>query len=213
MTSKRPVAPEDLLAIQYLDGSVPSPDGKWIVATVRTIDAEKDKYFTHLWLLSGDGGSPRRLTQGEHSNSGPAWSADGKSIAFVSNRKEKRPQIYRLRLDGGEAECLTDLDGEISGLEWSPDGSKIVFAYRPFNSTDFGHLPGSVAAKKAAEAKKEGKDMPAPSFRHITRLAYKFDGYGFLPHARMQIHVLDVASGSIAAITSGDFDHSGAAWS
>lgn len=213
MTTRRPVTPEDLLAIQYLDGSVPSPDGKWIVATVRTIDAEKDKYFAHLWLLSSEGGSPRRLTHGEHTNGGPAWSPDGKAIAFVSNRKEKRPQIYRLRLDGGEAECLTDLDGEISGLEWSPDGSKIAFIHRPFNPTDFGHLPGSVAAKKAAEAKKEGKDVPPPSFRHITRLAYKFDGYGFLPEARAHVHVLDVASGSVSALTAGDFDHGGAVWS
>jgi len=52
MTTKRPVTPEDLLAIQYRDGSVPSPDGKSFVATVRTIEAEKDKYFAHLWLLS-----------------------------------------------------------------------------------------------------------------------------------------------------------------
>lgn len=213
MTTRRPVTPEDLLAIQYLDGSVPSPDGKWIVATVRTIDAEKDKYFAHLWLLSADGGSPRRLTYGEQKNGGAAWSPDGKAIAFISNRKEKRPQIFRLRLDGGEAECLTELDGEISGLQWSPDGSKIAFVFRAFNSTDFGHLPGSVAAKKAAEAKKEGKDVPPPSFRHITRLAYKFDGYGFLPQARAHVHVLDIASGSISVITSGDFDHEAAIWS
>jgi dipeptidyl aminopeptidase/acylaminoacyl peptidase len=213
MTTRRPVVPEDLLAIQYLDGAVPSPDGKWIVATLRTIDADKDKYFKHLWLLSGDGGAPRRLTHGEQKNGGAVWSPDGKSIAFVSDRKDKRPQIYRLRLDGGEAERLTDLDGEISSLEWSPDGGKIAFTYRAFDAPEFGHLPDSVAAKKAAEAKKEGKDLPPPSFRHITRLAYKFDGYGFLPKARTQIHVLDVASGAVSALTSGDWDHESPTWS
>ncbi len=213
MTTRRPVTPEDLLAIQYLDGAVPSPDGKSIVSTVRTIDAEKDKYFSHLWLLSADGGPPRRLTHGEHKNGGPAWSPDGKAIAFVSNRKEKRPQIYRLRLDGGEAESLTSLDGEISSLEWSPDGAKIAFVYRPFNSTDHGHLPGSVAAKQAATAKKEGKELPQPSFRHITRIAYKLDGYGFLPHARSHVQVLDVASGALTTVTSGDWDHETPTWS
>ena len=213
MTTKRTLTPEDLLAIQYLDGAVPSPDGTAIVATIRTIDAEKDKYGKHLWLVPANGGAPRPLTHGEPKNGDPAWNHDGSAIAFVSDRKEKRPQIYRLRFDGGEAERLTDLDGEISGLAWSPDGSKIAFVYRPFNAPEFGHLPGSVAAKKAADAKKEGKDLPAPSFRHITRIAYKLDGYGWLPQARAQIHVLDVASGAVAAVTSGDWDHESPAWS
>ncbi|HJW14512.1 MAG TPA: hypothetical protein VJ776_07440, partial [Thermoanaerobaculia bacterium] len=213
MTTRRTLTPEDLLAIQYLDGAVPSPDGKSIVATIRTIDREKDKYWKHLWLLASNGGAPRPLTHGEQKNGDPVWNHDGSAIAFVSDRREKRPQIYRLRFDGGEAERLTDLYGEISGLAWSPDGSKIAFVYRPFNAPEFGHLPGSVPAKKAAEAKKEGKEIPPPSFRHITRITYKFDGYGFLPAARSQIHVLDVASGAVTALTSGDWDHESPAWS
>ena len=213
MTTRRTLTPEDLLAIQYLDGAVPSPDGKAVVATIRTIDAEKDKYWKHLWLVPAKGGAPRPLTYGEQKNGDPVWNHDGSAIAFVSDREEKRPQIHRLRFDGGEAERLTDLDGEISGLAWSPDGAKIAFVYRPFNAPEFGHLPGSVAAKKAAEAKKEGKDLPAPSFRHITRIAYKLDGYGWLPHARAHVHVLDVASGAVSALTSGDWDHESPAWS
>jgi dipeptidyl aminopeptidase/acylaminoacyl peptidase len=213
MTTRRTLTPEDLLAIEYLDGAVPSPDGDSVVATVRTIDAAKDKYFTHLWLVPPKGGAPRRLTHGEQKDGGPAWNHNGSALAFVSNRKEKRPQIYRLRFDGGEAECLTDLDGEISGLAWSPDGSKIAFVYRPFNAPEFGHLAGSVPATKSAEARKEGKELPAPSFRHITRISYKLDGYGFLPAARSQVHVLDVASGAVHAVTSGDWDHESPSWS
>ena len=213
MTTRRTLMPEDLLAIQYLDDAVPSPDGKAVLATIRTIDAEKDKYWKHLWLVPAKGGAPRPLTHGEQKNFNPAWNHDGSAIAFVSDRKEKRPQIHRLRFDGGEAERLTDLDGEISGLAWSPDGTRIAFVYRPINAPEFGHLPGSVAAKKAAEAKKEGKDLPAPSFRHITRIAYKLDGYGWLPHARAHVHVLDVASGAVSALTSGDWDHESPAWS
>ena len=213
MTTRRPVTPEDVLAIQYLDGAVPSPDGKAVMATLRTIDAEKDKYWKHLWLVPTNGGAPRQLTNGEHKNGDATWNHDGTAIAFVSDRKDKRPQIYRLRFDGGEAERLTNLDGEISGLTWSPDGSKIAFVYRPFNAPEHGHLPGSPAAKKAADAKKDGKDLPPPSFRHITRISYKFDGYGWLPKARAQVHVLDVASGAVSAVTSGDFDHDAPVWS
>ncbi|HSQ60096.1 MAG TPA: S9 family peptidase [Acidobacteriota bacterium] len=213
MNAKKTVTPEHLHDFQFLDAAVPSPDGSRIVYQIRTMDAEKDGYQSHLWLVNAAGGAPRRLTQGEHKNGGAVWSPDGLSIAFVSARKEKRAQIHRLRMDGGEAEPLTDLDGDVSGLQWSPDGATISFVYRPHDPPEFGHLPGSKAATKAAEAKKEGKELPPLTFRHVTRLSYKFDGAGYLPQARAHIHVLDVATRTIRAITSGDWDHEAPVWS
>jgi len=48
------------------------------------------------------GGEPRRLTFGEHKNGSAAWNPDGASIAFVSDRRDKKAQIYRLSLEGGK---------------------------------------------------------------------------------------------------------------
>jgi dipeptidyl aminopeptidase/acylaminoacyl peptidase len=117
------LTPEDLFRLQFIDAAMLSPDGTRVVYQVRTIDREKDKYRSHLWMVPASGGEPRQLTHGEGKNTGAAWSPDGKWIAFVSDRKDKKAQIYRLPLDGGEAERLTDLDGQIGGIAWSPDGT------------------------------------------------------------------------------------------
>jgi dipeptidyl aminopeptidase/acylaminoacyl peptidase len=213
MKTPRTLQPEDLFQLQFVDALTLSPDGTRAVYQVRTIDAEKDTYQSHLWLVPMAGGAPRQITFGDQRNGGAAFSPDGRWLAFLSDRKDKRTQIYRLPLDGGEAERLTDLDGDIGGLEWSPDGSKISFAFTVKDPIETGHLPGSVSLKKAQEAKIEGKDIPAPSYMHITSLRYKFDGHGFLPKARAQIHVLDVATREVRALTSGPFDHEPPVWS
>lgn len=210
---KRSVVPEDIRSIRFVDSVLPSPDGSVAVYEIRTINAEKDAYDTHLWLIPLAGGAPRQLTFGEQRNSGATWSPDGRSIAFVSTRKDKVPQIYRLSLDGGEAERLTDLDGDVSSLEWSPDGRSIAFLYRENDPLEQGHLPDTVPLKKAKEAKAEKKELPLPTFRHITRTLYKLDGAGWLPRGRSHVHVLDVARRETRAITSGDFEDSGAVWS
>jgi dipeptidyl aminopeptidase/acylaminoacyl peptidase len=211
--SKRPVTPEVLFDLQFLDAVAPSPDGSRAVYEIKTIDKEKDEYESHLWLIPLAGGEPRRLTQGEHKNFGAVWSPDGKAVAFVSTRRDKKPQIFRLPLDGGEAERLTDLDGDVSSLEWSPDGKSIAFAFRPSDPPEIGHLPGSTPERKAIEAKADKKDAPEPTFRHITKMLYKLDGAGWLPRSRCHVHVLDLATRKTRAITSGDFDHGAAAWS
>jgi len=213
MSQPEPVTPEHLFQLRFVDALALSPDGTQVVFQVRTINAEKDGYESHLWLVPFRGGEPRALTFGESKNGNPAWSPDGAWIAFVSDRRDKKAQIYRLPMAGGEAERLTDLDGIIGGLNWSPDGSRLSFTYRATDPVATGHLPGSVAARKAAEAKAEKKDPKPPTFLHITRLHYKEDGQGFLPKARFQIHVLDLATREAQALTSGEWDHGAPTWS
>jgi dipeptidyl aminopeptidase/acylaminoacyl peptidase len=213
MTTPRTLQPEDLFQMKFVDAITLSPDGTRIVYQVRATDADKDGYQSHLWLVPMAGGEPRRLTHGESKNTGAAFSPDGRWIAFISDRTDKKAQIYRLPMDGGEAERLTDLEGSPGGLAWSPDGTKISFVFTPIDPVETGHLAGSASLKKATEAKAEKKELPPPSFMRITKLRYKFDGQGFLPQARAQIHVLDVATRDVRALTSGPFDHEPPVWS
>jgi dipeptidyl aminopeptidase/acylaminoacyl peptidase len=213
MAERRPMTPQDLYRLRFVDAIRLSPDGTRVIYEERTVDADEDGYQTHLWTVPAAGGSPVKLTQGPHRNFGAVVSPDGRSLAFVSNRRDKRLQIYRLPLDGGEAERLTDLDGEIAGLQWSPAGTRISFVYRPADPPERGHLPGSPQAKKAAEAKQQKKDAKPPSFLRIDRLFYKLDGHGWLPEARFHVHVLDLATGAVQKLTDGDWDHAPAVWS
>ncbi len=89
---------------------------------------------SHLYLVPLAGGDPRQLTKGEVSQTGAAWSPDGKSIAFVQDstetieiRDQARPDIYILNVaDGATRRLATDFV-ENTSPAWSPDGKTIAF--------------------------------------------------------------------------------------
>ena len=63
-----------------------SPDGRWAVVGVTAWNVKEEKPSTDLWLVSTDGRESRQLTTHEGGESGPAWSPDGKWIAFEARR-------------------------------------------------------------------------------------------------------------------------------
>lgn len=106
-----------------------SPDGKLVAYTITdaVMTPDKSEYLTQIWLSSADGKEVRQLTFSDKSSTNPKWSPDGKAIAFLSNRKDNKNNLYLLRLGGGEAEPLTDVKASIADFEWSPDGRFIAF--------------------------------------------------------------------------------------
>ena len=82
-----------------------------------------------IYVMDIDGRNQRRVTVNPARDWLPAWSPDGKKIAFVSNRNnvnEDRRQIWVIDADGKNAIRLTD--GLVdTNPDWSPDGTKIVY--------------------------------------------------------------------------------------
>lgn len=97
----------------------PSPDGTAIAVTTSGI-------FEDLYVLGGDGGELRRLTNDSFRYRGPQWSPDGSEIAFYSNRSGTY-QLWRIRADGSGLRQLTDVAGGAWFPYWSPDGTRIAF--------------------------------------------------------------------------------------
>jgi dipeptidyl aminopeptidase/acylaminoacyl peptidase len=128
---KDPVQVTDMLKIKTLGNVTLSTDGSKTAFTVTSIEPETEnkweyKYMTQVWMLATDGhSSPRQLTTKENSSQ-PAWSPDGKQLAFVRTA-EGKPQVFLLSLDGGEAMQLTHFKYGASNPKWSPDGKQILF--------------------------------------------------------------------------------------
>lgn len=126
-----PITAEQLWAIPRVGSAVPSPDGATLAVTVTTYDLEKNEGRSRIWLVPAKGatpGEPRALTSAEFSSEGPAFSPDGKRLAFTRKDAKKKTQLHVMALDGGEGEKLTDLPLGCFDPKWLPDGSGIVFA-------------------------------------------------------------------------------------
>lgn len=80
-----------------------------------------------IWLHAFDGSTPIRLTFDGHDDVAPAWSADGRTILFTSDRSGER-DVYRKEVAGGKVETLAFASPESKSLNaWSPDGQFFVY--------------------------------------------------------------------------------------
>src|SRR5687767_13541558 len=125
--AQRPIKFEDLAAMQRIGAPKVSPDGKWIAYDVSTIDLDANVRRSAIWLMPADGSAAaRKLTDGTKQDEGPAWSPDGKTLAYVSNREGAAKQVYLLGIGSGKATKLTSLANGAAAVKWLPDGSGLV---------------------------------------------------------------------------------------
>ena len=179
----KPLTPEASLNVRSISDLRFSPDGTRLAFVV----AEPPKNTSrarHIWIYEKQGGAVRQFTYSAKSESSPRWSADGKQLAFLSNREGEQQQIYLMRADGGEGIAATKGKRSVKSFEWSPDGKQIAFL--------------APDAKTDAEEKKE-KD------KDDAHVADKED-------KRARLWLLNVASGETRALTKPGWDVNQLAW-
>lgn len=203
--AKRPVELEDFARLKTVRDPQRSPDGQWVAYTVSTIDLEKDKRDTDIWMVSWQGGEELRLTSSPESESQPRWSPDNRYLAFLASRgdeeqKKKGAQVWLLDRRGGEARRLTDIKGGISDYAWSPGGKRLVLVVGDPDPDD-------------EPEKKEGWKRKARPPLVIDRYHFKQDRTGYLRDLHQHLWIFDVATRKGEAITSGPYDERSPAWS
>jgi dipeptidyl aminopeptidase/acylaminoacyl peptidase len=123
--AKHPITFDEMIKMHRVSEAKISPDGKWVAYSVATPDMEANRNASNIWISAADGNESRQLTQ-SGTDSSPAWSPDGKTIAFLSSRGGET-QVYLLSLEGGEAHPLTHLSTGADIVKWSRDGKIILF--------------------------------------------------------------------------------------
>jgi dipeptidyl aminopeptidase/acylaminoacyl peptidase len=190
-SARRSIKDTDLLRLNALTSVSLSPDETKIAWTAERVDDKENKYYANIWIKDLRNGLTRRFTHGNWSDGKVVWSPDGTQFVFQSTR-EKKTGIYLMPVTGGAERKVIELEADLTDLNWTPDGKHLFFGMRYRDS----HY-----------IEDEKQKTEAPVFRHITRILYRFDGYGFLPKDRPQIYALNIETAKLRKITSGKYDN------
>lgn len=171
-----------------------SPDGTRVAYLVAETPMEKDKdtwkTVTNLWVVpaAGPATAARQFTRGEKSVSNPAWSPDGKLLAFTMDageEKDAKPQVWFMYTDGGEPWQVTKDKSGVRAFEFSPDGKTLLLT--------------ATAAPGDDEEKRSKQKDDAVVVDHDFKMA--------------QLWTWNIATSEEKQISKGDFTVSDARWS
>jgi TolB protein len=91
-------------------------------------DATKDKRAVkELYIVDYDGYNPRRITVNNSLNILPAWSPDGRALAYVSYR-QGTPSVFVAHIYEGRSDNVTKNEGQSFAPSFSPDGKRIAYS-------------------------------------------------------------------------------------
>ena len=92
-----------------------------------------DRRRTHIFVADIESGEQKQLTRGDYFDDHPAWSPNGRTIAFVSDRERQRNQrqfrtdVWTVPAAGDRPRKLTRSRGSAAHPTFSPDGTHVAY--------------------------------------------------------------------------------------
>ena len=93
-----------------------SPDGSTIAVSI----------LGKIWTLPAEGGAARQLTDGASWDTRPAWSPDGRFLAYAARSRQGADILVRNMATGG-VRFLHGVPGSVGHMQFHPDGSQLFF--------------------------------------------------------------------------------------
>jgi Tol biopolymer transport system component len=121
-------------------------DPQWSPDSTKVVYRSERDGGSSLYLYDFATQSERALTHGADIDAGQTWAPDGKSLAFIRNRKE----LHVISLDGANDHVIAHGELDNNTIAWSPDSHWVVFV--PTGPDGFTNL-FAVPAAGGAEAR------------------------------------------------------------
>lgn len=190
---RKAIEPDDFLKYKMLSHPDFSPDGSKIAFSVHQGNKEDNLYDGDVVITETNGSGSIRFSYGGKDSS-PKFSPDGKTLLFLSKRTlekdEKGSELYIMSLPAGQARRLLKRKEGIGNPEWSHDSNLIYFTSKVLD-------------------KQDEEDEDKDGVKVIRRRKVWFNGEGFVHNSRNHLFSINVESGNVAQITSGEFDVAG----
>ncbi len=174
-----------------VDQPAVSPNGDHVAFVVATTDLAQNTTTSRIWL------DDVPVSAGEH-DANPAWSPDGRFLAFTSRRGEKQGDstLDVLPIDApGERRTICAMPDGLSDVSWSPDGRWFAFTSR--------------TRHERYDAKDESWQAP----RKIERFFSRLNGEDWIADRPKHLYVVAAdGTGQPRNLTPGEFQHDGVAW-
>jgi dipeptidyl aminopeptidase/acylaminoacyl peptidase len=207
--ARRPVHPEDLYKLVFVQNPQISPDGTRVVFEAHRMNGPKDRYDSDLYMVRTDGSGLTRITR-DGKDGSPAWAPNSRAFAFVRGpqKKGEKPQIFTYTIATGAIAQLTHLKDGAGSPVYSHDGKHIAFTV--FST----QAPHDAYIDFKAAGFKPGKAQRKTDVRIIHNLFFEGNGQGFTYDQFSHIWVMNADGSGAHALTSGwRWSENGPQWS
>lgn len=155
-----------------------------------------------LYVADYDGFNSRLIAKSSEPIMSPAWSADGKQIAYTSF-ENKKSQLMLQNLASGKRKVLVSFKRHNGAPAFSPDGTKLVFASSRYGLLDLYQM--TLADGKIEPLTKAAGNNTEPSFSPDSqKIVFTSDRYG-----RPQVFSMDLNSKEVEQVGLSGSSYSG----